>query len=315
MSRPESAPSPAHSRRRLPHDECLQLLGEIGWGVLAVAECTTDGAVPVGVPVAYVFDDEQILLVMTEGRKLRAVRRNPRLCLTVTDVSSLMSWRSVLLIARPRWLVDPAERGRAIDRYLAAPKRDGWRPTPGDRTNMDHAQVAVLEIDELHGYSAAGDHDADCRAAADAMDVLRRVVRSLSAAKRDSETRLGVTAAQLFVLREIAKAGTLSVTDLARRAATSQSSVSEVVARLSSRGLIARTRSIEDRRRANLALSDAGRALLARAPETVQERLLAAFYRLPLGTRRAAVDGMQAWLAEAGLAGLEARMFFEPAST
>jgi DNA-binding MarR family transcriptional regulator/nitroimidazol reductase NimA-like FMN-containing flavoprotein (pyridoxamine 5'-phosphate oxidase superfamily) len=297
--------------------ECLQLVREVGWGVLAVAECGPDGAaVPLGVPVAYAFQDEQILLVMTEGRKRAALRRNPRLCLTVTDVGSLAQWRSVAVVGRPRWIADPAERRRAEARYLAAPRRDGWRLAPEDGARVAHAEIAALEIDELHGFTvdANTDADADRRAAADAMDVLRRIVRSLHVTKRDSEARLGVTAAQLFVLREIAKAGTLSIGDLARRAATTQSSVSEVVARLTRRDLIVRARADDDRRRAELALSESGRALLARAPETIQERLLAAFDRLPARTRQTTADGMKAWLAEAGLSELEAPMFFEPVS-
>ena len=68
-----------------------------------------------------------------------------------------------------------------------------------------------------------------------AMDALRRIVRSLRIAERHSEAMLGVTTAQLFVLREVDKAGRITVSELARRTATAQSSVSEVLTRLSIR--------------------------------------------------------------------------------
>ena len=181
----------------------------------------------------------------------------------------------------------------------------------GATTALSVEEVRIGAHDERRGSAAADGNDTDTRTAADAMDVLRRLVHSLHSAKSDCETRLGVTAAQLFVLREIAKAGTLTVTELAQRTVTCQSSVSEVVTRLTARGLVTRGRSVEDRRRAELTLSDAGRELLTRAPESVQERLLSAFYRLPPHTRHAAMDGMKAWLDEAGLAEAEPTMFFE----
>jgi hypothetical protein len=79
--------------------------------------------------------------------------------------------------------------------------------------------------------SAADNEDA----AVEAMNVLRQLVRALRAADSESEGTLGVTAAQLFVLRVIQSAGSLSVSELAQHTATAQSSVSEVVARLAAR--------------------------------------------------------------------------------
>jgi DNA-binding MarR family transcriptional regulator len=149
-------------------------------------------------------------------------------------------------------------------------------------------------------------------AAADAMDVLRRVVRALRIADGETGAALGLTSAQLFVLREIEKARMLTVGELAQRTATAQSSVSEVIARLDTRGLISRARSTEDRRRTEISLSEAGRALLMRSPETIQERLLAAFGRLPVDRQRQTADGLRAWISAAGLSEVPATMFFEP---
>jgi len=145
-----------------------------------------------------------------------------------------------------------------------------------------------------------------------AMDALRRVVRSLRVADRHSEAMLGVTSAQLFVLREIAKTGTLTVSDLARRTATAQSSVSEVLGRLATRGLVTRTQSGADRRRTDVALSEAGHSLLSRSRESVQERLVAAFQRLPLERQKLTAELMGAWIEDAGFADVPASMFFEP---
>jgi DNA-binding MarR family transcriptional regulator len=114
------------------------------------------------------------------------------------------------------------------------------------------------------------------------------------------------------VLREVAKAGVLTVTELAQRTATSQSSVSEVVSRLVARGLVLRGQSAGDRRRAAITLTPAGEALLAQSAETVQERMLAAFRRLSPARQEALASALGEWIAESGMGDLEATMFFEP---
>jgi DNA-binding MarR family transcriptional regulator/nitroimidazol reductase NimA-like FMN-containing flavoprotein (pyridoxamine 5'-phosphate oxidase superfamily) len=321
------------SRRRLATDECAQVLREIGWGVLAVTERTGGVAVPIGVPTAYAYDDGRLYLAMTDGRKLRALLWNPNLCLTVADVRSLDAWRSVTVIGRARWLSEGPTHTVAIAAFLAQPRRRGWRAKPEDVRRLLRSRILTLEVAELHGYAGiervppptVGEGDPRLEpaslsnpsaeptdAAAEAMDMLRRVVRALRTADGESEAALGLTSAQLFVLREIDKARTLSVGELARRTATAQSSVSEVITRLAARGLINRGRSVADRRRAEIALSEAGHALLTQSPETVQERLLAAFGRLPVDLQCQAADGLRAWISAAGLSHLPATMFFEP---
>src|SRR5512141_414836 len=90
--------------------------------------------------------------------------------------------------------------------------------------------------------------------AARAMDALRRIVRALHSANARAEGSLRVTAAQLFVLRQIAETPGISMSGLAERTRSAQSSVSEVVARLVSEGLVHRRVSREDARRAELTL-------------------------------------------------------------
>ena len=155
-------------------------------------------------------------------------------------------------------------------------------------------------------------HAADADGAAErAMDALRRIVRALRVSTRAVERELGISAAQLFVLRQLAAAPGQSLSHLAARTLTHQSTISEVVGRLVERGFVVRRRAADDARRAELALSDSGRELLARAPETVQERLVAGFNTLPVAQRRALADTMEAWLAASGLSQVPASLFFE----
>src|SRR5512146_990429 len=99
--------------------------------------------------------------------------------------------------------------------------------------------------------------------AAAAMDAVRRIVRALRTAQVESRAIRGTSMAQLCVLREVAKAEVITIGELAERTATAQSSVSAVVARLASRGLIVRGTSTGDLRRTAITLSADGRAALA----------------------------------------------------
>jgi DNA-binding MarR family transcriptional regulator len=145
-----------------------------------------------------------------------------------------------------------------------------------------------------------------------AMDSLRRVVHALRIATRASERAFGLSAAQLFVLRQLSVTSGQSLSDLAARTRTTQSSVSEVVARLVRNGLLSRTPSSKDRRRAELSLTTAGEAVLANAPETVQERLLRGFESLDERTQRTLIDSLESWLAASGLDDVAPALFFEP---
>jgi len=148
--------------------------------------------------------------------------------------------------------------------------------------------------------------------AARAMDSLRRVVHAIRIATRASERAFGLSTAQLFVLRQLSAASGQSLSDLAARTRTTQSSVSEVVARLVRNGLVSRAPSSIDRRRAVLSLTAAGESILANAPETIQERLLRGFASLDEGTRQTLADNFESWLTASGLDDVNPTLFFEP---
>jgi len=147
--------------------------------------------------------------------------------------------------------------------------------------------------------------------AARAMNGLRRIVRALRAGDSEIERAIGVSSAQLFALRQIVRRPGGSVSDLAASTLTTQSSISEVVTRLVQRGLVTKKISDGDHRKSLLEATTAGRAALANAPETTQERLLAALARLSATKRRQLATRLDELLVAAGLETLEATMFFE----
>lgn len=147
--------------------------------------------------------------------------------------------------------------------------------------------------------------------AGQAMDALRRIVRALRVGNAAMERGIGVSSAQLFALRQIARRPGQSLSDIAAATMTTQSSISEVVTRLVKRGLVARAVSKEDHRRTELEATKAGRASLASAPETTQEKLLAGFRALSPRKQQLLAGGLREWLEAAGLERVEPTMFFE----
>jgi DNA-binding MarR family transcriptional regulator len=66
-----------------------------------------------------------------------------------------------------------------------------------------------------------------------------------------------------------------------------------------------------DRRRTELAITDAGRELVARAPETVSARLIASLAAMQPEERQSLADLMERWLDLARIDRATAPMFLE----
>jgi DNA-binding MarR family transcriptional regulator len=126
------------------------------------------------------------------------------------------------------------------------------------------------------------------------LESIRHIGRSLRVGGRAAEQTVGVSGAQLYVLQQLQKAPAQSLNELASRTLTHQSSVSVVVSRLVERRFVSRTASPEDGRRVVLSLTAAGRALLARAPEAAQARLVDGLRRLPQRRVRELSQGLRA---------------------
>lgn len=143
------------------------------------------------------------------------------------------------------------------------------------------------------------------------LDHLRRIVRTLREGSRAAETRIGVTGAQLFVLRALAGATPSSLNEVAARTHTHQSTVSVVVKRLVAQKLVRRTTSTVDARNLQLSLTARGRAVLQRAPLAAQDRLIAGLEGLPRAERTRLASGLGRLVAAMGLPTEPPAMFFE----
>jgi len=77
---------------QLSNDETRGLLTACGVGRLG---CVYDGG-PYVVPVNYVCDGECIYIHSLPGRKIHALRANPKACLQVDQVTDAYHWRSAI---------------------------------------------------------------------------------------------------------------------------------------------------------------------------------------------------------------------------
>ena len=96
--------------KELSDQEITDFLKKSVYGHLA---CSRNGE-PYVVPVHFVYDDGEIYVYTTEGKKYEIIRENPRVCLQSEDVIDNRHWVSVIVDGEASQITDQAERERAI---------------------------------------------------------------------------------------------------------------------------------------------------------------------------------------------------------
>jgi DNA-binding MarR family transcriptional regulator len=127
------------------------------------------------------------------------------------------------------------------------------------------------------------------------------MVRALRVNTRAIEGQLGISLAQLWVLQLLNQRASQTLNELAAATFTHQSSVSVVVGRLVDAGLATRTVDPADRRQRRIELTEAGRALLTKAPPTFQLNLIAGLQCLSAEQIEQLAALMQQWLTASGV--------------
>ena len=108
---------------------------------------------------------------------------------------------------------------------------------------------------------------------------LRQIIRSIDIRSKRLVKQFGLTGPQLIILQEIARAGEITASELAKAISLSQATVTGIL-ELEKRTLITRRRSNSDRRRVKVSVTPNGRQLLGAAPPLMQESFLEEFDRL-----------------------------------
>jgi DNA-binding MarR family transcriptional regulator len=109
---------------------------------------------------------------------------------------------------------------------------------------------------------------------------LRKIIQAIDLNSRQLVKRVGLTAPQLVVLQYIYSVNEISVGEVARNVSLSQGTVTGILERMEKRGLVARYKSLQDKRRVIVRITEAGKTLLHDAPPVMQENFLGKFNKL-----------------------------------
>lgn len=110
---------------------------------------------------------------------------------------------------------------------------------------------------------------------------LRKIIRAVDIHSRKLVATHDITGPQLICLTIIVEDGPLTLKQVAERAFLSPSTVVGILDRLSSKGLVLRTRDSRDRRLVNVTATAPGHELVKNAPSPLQEGLAQALNDLP----------------------------------
>lgn len=143
----------------LTDQECRSTLANASFGRLA---CSFDDQ-PYIVPVYFAYDDGNIYILGTVGKKIEWMRRNPKVCLLVDEISSATRWTSVITLGRYQELREPQftdERARA--RKLLKQRPKWWQTALAERELKSEDELIEpiffrIQIDSVTGLRSAGE--------------------------------------------------------------------------------------------------------------------------------------------------------------
>jgi nitroimidazol reductase NimA-like FMN-containing flavoprotein (pyridoxamine 5'-phosphate oxidase superfamily) len=134
--------------RDLGQDKSRELLRR---GTIARLACVADNE-PYVVPVNYIFDGESVLVHSLPGRKIVAMRANPRVCLQVDEIEDDLGWKSVLAFGNYEEITNAEERGRAMNRLLSRfPKLTPVESYMAGGTGTPAPIVFRIRVDKISG--------------------------------------------------------------------------------------------------------------------------------------------------------------------
>ena len=135
---------------------------------------------------------------------------------------------------------------------------------------------------------------------------LRRVIRAVGLHSRQLERSYGLTAPQALVLKTLITLGEASVGTVAKHVSLSQATITDILNRLESRGLVTRCRSSEDRRRVMVTATDEAVCIMSRSPPLLQESFVRRFLALEEWEQTLLISSLQRITSLMGVEALDA---------
>ena len=121
---------------------------------------------------------------------------------------------------------------------------------------------------------------------------IRQIIRAVDIHSKRLSRETGLSAPQLVVLRSIDELGEVTTRVLSLHVSLSQPTVTTILDRLETKGLVERYRSQKDRRVVHTKLTREGKKTLKTAPPLLQEAFTNAFEALPKAHRNDIVSAV-----------------------
>jgi DNA-binding MarR family transcriptional regulator len=115
----------------------------------------------------------------------------------------------------------------------------------------------------------------------EALIALRQIQRRTEQASKKLAALVGLTPSQLLVMQILAERGETSAGEVSKMTQLKHATITNLVDKLVARGLMARRRCDEDRRRVWLTLLPDGQTAITSAPDLLQETFQTRFETLP----------------------------------
>ncbi|MBW2655018.1 MAG: MarR family transcriptional regulator [Deltaproteobacteria bacterium] len=109
---------------------------------------------------------------------------------------------------------------------------------------------------------------------------LRKIMQAIDRHSITLKNKFGLTGPQLILLQSVSTDKQISVTQLSKKISLSQATVTDITKRLEKKNYITRRRSLGDKRKTNIALTEKGKMILNTVPPLLQEQFTDRFSKL-----------------------------------
>lgn len=144
------------------------------------------------------------------------------------------------------------------------------------------------------------------------IDDIRRVFQVVNEQSKKAKQETGLTGPQLWAIKMIGELAPVRVSDLATKMYLHPATVVGILNRLEMQGLIKRIRTNEDRRVVKIELTDAGNAIVVKAPQVAQGLLVAGLEVLPQKRLQDIADALLELVQILGAQELPPRLLLSP---
>jgi DNA-binding MarR family transcriptional regulator len=147
---------------------------------------------------------------------------------------------------------------------------------------------------------------------AEIIDNLRRVFQVVNGQSKKAERETGLTGPQLWAIKTISQRAPIMVSEIARHMYLHPATVVGILDRLEKQDLVARVRSMEDRRVVRVELTAKGEALVRKAPEVAQGLLITGLEKLPFKRLKDIAESLDQLVELLGAQGIPPQLFLSP---